>query len=79
MVSLWVKAWVVDEVSCRGHHQVREGGCEGFEAGQWQDSGPGGGGDRVAHSPYEKPGYCARPDGLVDELGARAGDVTAMR
>jgi hypothetical protein len=29
--------WAVDDVSCRGDQQVRQGVCEGFEEGQ----GPG--------------------------------------
>src|SRR5665647_125236 len=39
--------WVVDEVSCRGHHQVREGVCEGRQEGQGQGSRRGRVGDRL--------------------------------
>jgi hypothetical protein len=37
--------WVVDDVSCRGHHQVRQGVCEGLEEGQGPDPGPDSRGD----------------------------------
>ena len=29
--------WVVDDVSCRDHHQVREGVCEGVQEGQGKE------------------------------------------
>ncbi len=39
--------WVIDVVSCRDHHQVRQGVCAGREEGQGQGPRPGGGGDWV--------------------------------
>jgi len=37
--------WAVDGVSGRGHHQVRQGVCEGIEEGQGPDFGSGEVGD----------------------------------
>src|SRR5665647_2246059 len=49
--------WVVAEVSCRGHHQVRAGVCEGRQEGQGQGSRRGRVGDRL------NARQCAPPSG----------------
>ena len=51
---------VVDDVLCRGHHQVREGVCEGFEEEQGSGPGPGRGGHGLVAGQRPPPTYRGR-------------------
>lgn len=42
VINLGYGGWVVSEVTCRGHGEVREGACEGEQEGQGPNSGSGG-------------------------------------